>query len=243
MTGGEVDISLEWKDMEVTCRILGNYEGGEENEFLPLFPEPSPKIRKPDPRRKSMKNGSGRTVNGSLSTLSNLIGADVASDAINRSAGAAGVGNGFYQESNLKRHMVSHTGNQSFKCIHCRATFSTKSVLSVHMREAHGRRGGGMAVVRPQQQQLQQQQQSSFECGVCNKKFQKRENYLNHIALHKSVPKLYQCNICSLKFADEFIWREHTLMHKKTTLPCSYCTNTFSSPQALAQHVAAKHPA
>ncbi|TRY75739.1 hypothetical protein TCAL_01652 [Tigriopus californicus] len=47
---------------------------------------------------------------------------------------------GFYQQCNLKRHMASHdtaTG-EGFKCVHCPATFSTKSVLSVHMRDAHG---------------------------------------------------------------------------------------------------------
>ena len=37
--------------------------------------------------------------------------------------------------------MASHSvenGAQGFKCEHCSATFTTKSVLSVHLREAHG---------------------------------------------------------------------------------------------------------
>ena len=36
--------------------------------------------------------------------------------------------------------MASHntpTG-EGFKCVYCNALFSTKSVLSVHMRDAHG---------------------------------------------------------------------------------------------------------
>jgi hypothetical protein len=48
---------------------------------------------------------------------------------------------GFYQQCNLKRHMSSHTvqdGGEGFACAHCPATFTTKSVLSVHMRDAHG---------------------------------------------------------------------------------------------------------
>lgn len=48
---------------------------------------------------------------------------------------------GFFQQCNLKRHMASHSvenGAQGFKCEHCSATFTTKSVLSVHLREAHG---------------------------------------------------------------------------------------------------------
>eukprot|EP00095_Tigriopus_kingsejongensis_P008078 maker-scaffold1604_size34042-snap-gene-0.10 protein:Tk08078 transcript:maker-scaffold1604_size34042-snap-gene-0.10-mRNA-1 annotation:"oocyte zinc finger protein 6-like" len=46
---------------------------------------------------------------------------------------------GFFQLCNLKRHTASHnTGTgEGFKCVHCPATFSTKSVLSVHMRDAH----------------------------------------------------------------------------------------------------------
>ena len=37
--------------------------------------------------------------------------------------------------------MASHSvenGAQGFKCEHCSANFTTKSVLSVHLREAHG---------------------------------------------------------------------------------------------------------
>ena len=47
---------------------------------------------------------------------------------------------GFFQQCNLKRHMTSHSvsGGDGFKCSHCEAFFSTKSVLSVHMRDAHG---------------------------------------------------------------------------------------------------------
>ena len=46
---------------------------------------------------------------------------------------------GFFQYSNLKRHMISHNSNtgEGFNCHHCRATFTTKSVLSVHLRDAH----------------------------------------------------------------------------------------------------------
>ncbi len=51
---------------------------------------------------------------------------------------------GFHQHSNLKRHMASHAlgGDNSYKCPYCTAFFSTKSVLSVHMREAHGDTAG-----------------------------------------------------------------------------------------------------
>ena len=48
---------------------------------------------------------------------------------------------GFFQHCNLKRHMASHTlenGAAGFKCEHCSANFTTKSVLSVHLRDAHG---------------------------------------------------------------------------------------------------------
>ena len=48
---------------------------------------------------------------------------------------------GFFQHCNLKRHMASHTlenGVAGFKCEHCSAHFTTKSVLSVHLRDAHG---------------------------------------------------------------------------------------------------------
>lgn len=48
---------------------------------------------------------------------------------------------GFYQQCNLKRHMASHNlpnDGEAFNCKHCQATFTTKAVLSVHLRDAHG---------------------------------------------------------------------------------------------------------
>ena len=48
---------------------------------------------------------------------------------------------GFYQQCNLKRHMLSHNTQgegEGFNCVHCQAHFTTKSVLSVHMRDKHG---------------------------------------------------------------------------------------------------------
>jgi len=48
---------------------------------------------------------------------------------------------GFYQQCNLKRHMLSHNvqgEGQGFNCVHCQAHFTTKSVLSVHIRDKHG---------------------------------------------------------------------------------------------------------
>ncbi len=40
--------------------------------------------------------------------------------------------------------MASHAlgGANSYKCLYCTAYFSTKSVLSVHMRDAHGDKAG-----------------------------------------------------------------------------------------------------
>ena len=44
--------------------------------------------------------------------------------------------------------MASHSvqdGGQGFKCSHCSATFTTKSVLTVHMRDAHGEKSKSTA--------------------------------------------------------------------------------------------------
>ena len=45
-----------------------------------------------------------------------------------------------FNEKRFYRHMVSHQNSNGvgFKCSYCSASFSTKSVLSVHLRDAHG---------------------------------------------------------------------------------------------------------
>ena len=72
---------------------------------------------------------------------------------------------GFHQYCNLKRHYASHAAGPGagFQCLHCPASFSTKSVLSVHMREAHGDKYPTkkfLASANKQQQQQQMQQKA-----------------------------------------------------------------------------------
>ena len=38
----------------------------------------------------------------------------------------------------MASHNTPQDGAEGFKCSHCFASFTTKSVLSVHMRDAHG---------------------------------------------------------------------------------------------------------
>ena len=127
---------------------------------------------------------------------------------------------GFFQHCNLKRHMISHSledGAEGFKCQHCKASFTTKSVLSVHMRDAHGdklvtkkeQRNSGtktpteemtLGNVNAAKLPLPPNPTGTdwSRCGVCHKNFLTAANLKQHMLLHEGR-KPFKCNFCGLR--------------------------------------------
>lgn len=143
---------------------------------------------------------------------------------------------GFHQYCNLKRHYASHAAGPGagFQCLHCPASFSTKSVLSVHMREAHGDKYPTKKFLASANKQ-QQQQQMQQKVG------QSQQQIATNGAPHPVAPdNAAPAGVKRSPVAAEN--ERETVEEQKNLYKCSVCAQTFDKIFNLNKHLKAAHP-
>ena len=70
----------------------------------------------------------------------------------------------FSQNSNLNRHMITHSGEKPYKCSHCDMTFSVKSFLNSHTKT--------------------HKEKILHQCNYCDKTFLFNNQLLRHVRIH-----------------------------------------------------------
>lgn len=74
-------------------------------------------------------------------------------------------------------------------------------------------------------------------CNVCNKKFQKRSNLIDHLRLHANV-KVFACDFCEKSFVQAGNYKAHLRTHtKEKPFQCQYCDKSYSQSSSLKIHV------
>lgn len=120
------------------------------------------------------------------------------------------------------------TTNEEFRCEKCQRTFSTKKVLTRHVRETH-------------------EQDATFSCPECGKTFSRNSNLLRHMAVHRAEKggdnedRKHVCSHCNARFRQKCHLTEHLLIHTGTRFPCKACDKTFSRMQTLKSHMLTVH--
>jgi len=140
---------------------------------------------------------------------------------------------GFHQYCNLKRHYASHAAGPGagFQCLHCPASFSTKSVLSVHMREAHGDKYPTKKFLASANKQQQMQQKAG----------QSQQHNATNGAPHAIAPD----NAASAGVKRSPVAAEterETVEEQRNIYNCSVCAQAFDKIFNLNKHMKAAHP-
>ena len=167
---------------------------------------------------------------------------------------------GFHQKTNMERHLASHTSEgEGHPCYHCNSWFTTKSVLSLHLREAHGGRANVKPKVeedeeyKPAQSPLPERRQkadtdfgddcdlSHLTCNICGKTFVKKTNLKHHLMLHRGE-KPWKCHICGWRFVQKCNLKKHIETHNTGVYKCPHCDIKFASKGAVSGHLSLAHP-
>ncbi|XP_035537297.1 zinc finger protein 2-like [Morone saxatilis] len=127
--------------------------------------------------------------------------------------------NKFYKtEKTLNRHVLIHSKPivLSFACSLCEKTFSSRTLLTVHLRRHSGER--------------------PFACSYCDKRFLTNSVLKSHMRIHTGE-RPYACTFCDKTFTQVYPRTVHLRMHtKEKPYLCSTCGMSFCSSGALLVH-------
>lgn len=118
--------------------------------------------------------------------------------------------------ANLKKHMMTHTGEKPFKCRSCFKSFRQQHHLVDHWRIHSGER--------------------PFKCDVCGKHFVQKSSLNLHKKKHLST-KPYNCKECDYGTYQKTHLRIHMRTHTgEKPYQCEKCGQTFSNSTRLKYH-------
>jgi len=113
-----------------------------------------------------------------------------------------------YSNSDLKRHMVTHSDEKSFSCDKCTASFKLKSELYRHEVIHTGER--------------------KFKCSVCKKCFTQSGDLKRHQVIHNNERK-YVCSMCPKAFKQNAHLQNHLRRIHKISQPEGASSNPNAS--------------
>lgn len=136
-----------------------------------------------------------------------------------------GCGKTFGHCSDLRKHVLVHTGERPFHCQICSKTFSRSTNLNKHMKVHTG--------------------QKPFFCTNCPKAFATKGDLQRHLIIHSGI-KPFSCNFCNQCFSRKDKLTRHLKLHDggsvcKVNFKCTYCTAVYHSKIDLSHHIESMH--
>ncbi|CAG9580132.1 unnamed protein product [Danaus chrysippus] len=126
-----------------------------------------------------------------------------------------------YLRTNLRAHLLTHSGKRPYHCIICNKGFTTKWNLKLH-RWTHLSRSA-----------------KPYKCTLCKGAFIRQTEYISHMNAHKSV-RPYTCNYCGCQFIRKYNCQRHVREHetaKKYVCKVPECGKSFHRSYYLSEHM------
>ena len=137
-------------------------------------------------------------------------------------------GSEFSRVQELSRHKKIHTGYCPFRCNFCKAGFKAKMALRAHNSSIHSN----------QTTVVSESDVWSFDCKQCDTKFLTSTAFGKHMKLLHGVGKPFTCNKCGIGMSTPDNLKRHSLVAHTNVKPfnCEECGAMFGTKLQLMNH-------
>lgn len=155
---------------------------------------------------------------------------------------------------NLVKHLKAiHNEDRPHMCQHCDNKFQTVAQLNQHIYKEHSDRVTNGDGEHETDHEVDQDQVDlsivkqevttyNYSCTDCSSMFDTVDGWTQHqIDAHNHTA--YECDQCDKKFLQDSELIEHKNTHLRVKFySCTVCSNSYSSPQRLSEHMMKSHP-
>jgi len=156
---------------------------------------------------------------------------------------------GFRIVSNLKAHMLIHSGEKPYTCQDCGGRFRTSTHLKIHMK-THTKEKNHVCSVCGSSFSLKgslnshmrtHSDERPYRCEACGKAFKQNAGLKNHQLTHqltKTSEKRFICDTCGKQFRMYATLQIHSLIHSGVQpYECSVCGMKFNQSSSMKRHM------
>jgi len=149
---------------------------------------------------------------------------------------------GFHQKCNMERHVASHAKEgEGFPCSRCNSWFTTKSVLSLHMKDAHNEKlvpaKKGLPIVKKQEPVDDETNYGVLEVPFPEEPGNKPTGDGLQMADAADLTNL-TCHLCGKNFVKKTNLKHHLMLHRgEKPHKCTICGWKFVQKCNLKKHM------